>query len=188
MEFASSVVTTIVDVLAGVGALLLAAIIGVIIVRSAPIVIPAAYRFGLAFGAIVGQVGAMAFRMMQSLAAPLVWLSIVAGVFLAAVRTGPIVWTAYGSDVPALIPAIFSIALPIGTAIGTPPPIGRTWGALTAWGAIVFAIGAIVEVSGSIARSLYLVGALTTITAYTQLTGEISNETRQEQQRIFEVD
>lgn len=116
---------------------------------------------------------AAALRCLTRIVGVLVRVAIVAGVFAACARSGPLVWAAYGADMPALIPACMVIALPLGAAFEFSPPLGRTWGAVAAWGAIVLVIGMVVDVADSITRSLLLVGVLTTITAYAQFIGEI---------------
>jgi hypothetical protein len=110
-----------------------------------------------------------ALACLARIAGLLVRVALVAGVFAVCVRSGPLVWAAYGADVPALIPAVMVVALPLGAAFEFNPPLGRTWGAVAAWGAGVLVIGAIVDVADSITRSLLLVGVLTTITAYAQI-------------------
>lgn len=172
MEFAESVLRTIVDGVATVGALLLSALVCLLIVRALPYILRAGFSFGMVAGRIIGEVLALALRCLTALSGVLVRCAIVAGAILAGVRVGPQVWAAYGSDTPALLPAVMSVALPFGAVFSFDPPVGRTFGALVAWSVAVIAIGAAAEALSLIGRSILLVGVLTTITAYTQLNGE----------------
>jgi len=132
--------------------------------------------FGMALVALFAQILAQvlnmlaaALRCLTRIAAMLVKVAVVAVVFAAGVRSGPLVWAAYGADVPALIPAVMVVALPLGAAFEFNPPLGRTWGAVVAWGAVVLVIGTIVDMADSVARSILIVGVLTTITVYAQI-------------------
>ena len=169
MEFIAGLISGFLQLVLGLITVLVIGLASLIIVRALPAVLRAGYVFGLAVGRALGDVLAAALRCLTQIAGLLVRVAIVAGVFAAGVRSGPLVWAAYGADVPALIPAVMVIALPLGAAFEFPPPLGRTWGAAAAWGAVVLVIGAIVDVADSITRSLLLVGVLTTITAYTQI-------------------
>ena len=180
MEFAQVVLKTIIDGVAGLGALLLAALIGLLVVRALPHVLRAGYKFGTVAGHAIGEVIAMALRCLTAIAGVLVRVAIVAGAILAGVHVGPQMWQSYGADLPALLPALMTIALPFGAVFSFDPPVGRTFGALVAWSVAVITIGAAAEALSEVGRSVLLVGVLTTITAYTQLTGE-SHDSRQEQ-------
>ena len=169
MEFVASLVSGFIQVVLALGTMLLIALASLIILRALPATLRAGRAFGLAAGRALGEVLAAALRCLTRIAAMLVKVAVVAGVFAAGVRSGPLVWAAYGADVPALIPAVMVVALPLGAAFEFNPPLGRTWGAVAAWGAVVLVIGAIVDVADSITRSLLLVGVLTTITAYAQI-------------------
>jgi hypothetical protein len=182
MEFVASLVSGFIQVVLALGTMLLIALASLIILRALPATLRAGAAFGLAVGCALGDVLAAALRCLTRIAGLLVRVAIVAGVFMAGVRSGPLVWVAYGADVPALIPACMVVTLPLGAAFEFNPPLGRTWGAVAAWGAVVLVIGAIVDVADSITRSLLLVGVLTTITAYAQIQerSDEHSEARQE--------
>jgi hypothetical protein len=182
MEFATQLINGFVQVVIGLVALLVVGLASLIILRALPATLRAGCAFGLAVGRALGEVLAAALRCLTRIAAMLVKVAVVAGVFAAGARSGPLVWAAYGADVPALIPAVMVVALPLGAAFEFNPPLCRTWGAVAAWGTVVLVIGAIVDVADSITRSLLLVGVLTTITAYTQIQerSDEHSEARQE--------
>jgi hypothetical protein len=169
MEFVESLISGFLQIVLALGTALVIALVSLIILRALPAVLRAGAAFGLAVGRALGDVLAAALRCLARIADLLVRVAIVAGIFLAGVYSGPTVWAAYGADVPALIPAVMVVALPLGAAFEFAPPLGRTWGAVVAWGAIVLVIGAVVSAVDSITRSLLLIGVLATITAYRQL-------------------
>lgn len=172
MEFAESVLRTLVDGVATVGALLLAALVCLLIVRALPYILRSGFAFGMVAGRLIGEVIAIALRCLTALSGVLIRCAIVAVAILSGVRVGPQVWSAYGSDTPALLPALMIVALPFGVVFSFDPPVGRTFGSLVAWSVAVIAIGAAAEALSLVGRSILLVGVLTTITAYTQLNGE----------------
>lgn len=168
MEFVVSLISGFFQVVLSLVTVLVIALASLIILRALPATLRAGYAFGQAVGRALGDALDAALRCLTRIADVLVKVAVVAGVFVAGVRSAPLVWTAYGADVPALIPAVMVVALPLGAAFEFSPPLGRTWGAVAAWGAVVLVIGTIVDAANSITRSLLLVGVLTTITAYRQ--------------------
>ena len=107
-------------------------------------------------------------------------LAIVAGLVLSTLYAASMTYTAYGADLPALLPAALLAIAMCGVALSR-----MSWGALLAAGLAVYAIGTVIPYANILMRSLIIAGALATTIAHNQFQRESENHANQEIEQHF---
>src|SRR5512139_2335438 len=110
-------------------------------------------------------------------------VAIVAGLVVSTLYAAVMMHRAYGSDLPALLPAVLLVVAM--TALGFN---ALSWGALLAGGLTAYAIGTVIQSADIVTRSLIIVGALATTIAHNQFTGEREHENQEIEQRVYQPD
>lgn len=172
MEFARTLIEGFLNLLAAVGALLLVGLATLALIRAAPIVLPAAARFALLLGELVGEIMRQVFAFLTMFARPILYVIMVGCVVLAIIVTLPAIYQAYGEDAPALLPAIAVCLLPIVISLGS----GRGWWTLFGAAAQIYGAGAIIQAADLLARGAILSTVIASIVAYEILNRERMND------------
>ena len=186
MEFAKSILEGFLNVLAGLGALVLVVLASIALIRLSIHALPAAARFAWSLGLAVGAILKVALFFLARIVPLLVRVLVMGVVIYATLHGAGDAWQAYGADVPALIPAVMLILMSCAAGF-----VGRSWGALLASGGAAYGIGALALGVDFVTRSLLIVGALAVIVAHQQFTrnGDSNHAASNEiEQRVYQTD
>lgn len=166
MDFAKTLIEGFVNLLIAAGAVLLVALACVVIIRALPRILPVAFRAALALGQIVGEILAQVIHQIGAVlvmfARPIFYVLMVGSVVLATFVTLPIVYAAYGGNVPAMLPAAAVCVLPIVISLGS----GKGAWTLFAAAGEIFGLGVVIQAADLLARGAILSTAIAAIMAY----------------------
>lgn len=162
-------------IIEGTAALLAVILVGLFLIRLLPIVLPVAFRSALSIGQIVGQILAQIVSQIATIlimfARPIFYVLMVGAVVLSVFVTLPVVHTAYGGDLPAILPAAVVCLLPIVISLGS----RKGWWTLFAAAGLIYGAGLIVDRADPLARGAIVSTAIAALLAYQILNTEKNN-------------
>lgn len=172
MDFAKTIIDGALNILAALAAIVLVIVTMLFLARLLPIVLPVLFRAALAIGQIVGQLLAQIIAQVAAVlvmfAKPLFYVLMVAADVLSVFATLPLVHTAYGGDLPAILPAAVICLLPIIISLGS----GQGWWSLFAAAGLIYGAGLVIDQAHPLARAAIVSTAIAAILAYQILNTE----------------